>query len=305
MSELLPDLNNISLDHWDQPIFQQHGLLVHVLRLDKIHPDISGNKWFKLKYYLEAAKKADKKKLVSFGGAYSNHLLALAAAASINGFASAAFIRGEEPRDWSQTLQAAVEYGMELRFLPRADYDEKKKLVFLNRAGNTTPDEIIIPEGGAGQEGVRGAEEILSCILTGTYTHIFVAAGTGATLAGIINSAGADQKIIGVSVLKGTHDYEPLHLEWLKNRDDLKNVQVIHDDHFGGYAKGSKALYAFMNRVYIESCIPTDFVYTGKLFYSVERMAALNAFPPGSRILVIHTGGIQGNRSLSPDLLQF
>jgi 1-aminocyclopropane-1-carboxylate deaminase len=305
VADLLPALENISLDQWDQDVFRENDLQVDVLRLDKIHPEISGNKWFKLKNYLLQAKQENKKKLVSFGGAYSNHLIALAEFSRLYGFSSAAFIRGEEPVRLSHTLQAAKKRGMELRFLPRREYQEKKQSVFLTGHANPETAELLIPEGGAGKAGIRGAAEILSCLPTAHYSHICCAVGTGATLAGLVNSAGPDQKIFGVSVLKGTIDFEPLQDSWITLPASLKNVQLIHEDHFGGYAKTSKSLFNFMNRVFSESGIPTDFVYTGKLFFSVERMAAGKIFPAGSRILVLHTGGLQGNRSLAPGLLQF
>jgi 1-aminocyclopropane-1-carboxylate deaminase len=321
VTTISPDLKYISLDHWDHVIFRQHNLQVDVLRLDKIHPDISGNKWFKLKYYLERARETNKHNLISFGGAYSNHLLALAAAAKIYGFASQGMIRGDEPARLSHTLLAAKEYGMELRFLSRVDYNRQKNYAAiknqvdkepekLDEIKTNTPEEnetdaLLIPEGGAGIEGLRGAEEILSGISTDMYTHVCCAAGTGTTMAGLINGAGLNQIIIGVSVLKGTRDFEPLNISWIKNREIIKNVQMIHSCHFGGYAKYTKSLIDFMNRIFAETGIPTDFVYTGKLFYSIVRMAELKAFPARSRILVLHSGGLQGNRSLTPGLLQF
>jgi 1-aminocyclopropane-1-carboxylate deaminase len=300
-----PDLENISLDFWDHVAFRESDLQVEVLRLDKIHPEISGNKWFKLKYYLERARQENKHKLISFGGAYSNHLLALGAAARLNGFSSIGIIRGEEPGHLSHTLLALKECGMELRFLSRAEYTLKKKSAALNEWDDTETDALVIPEGGAGMEGVRGAGEILSRLSKNNYSHICCAAGTGATLAGIINCAAPDQQILGVSVLKGTRDHKPLNPAWIKNPAGKQNLQMIHDGHFGGYAKYTKPLIDFMNRTYAESGIPTDFVYTGKLFFSVARMAALRAFPAGSRILVIHSGGLQGNHSLPPGQLQF
>jgi 1-aminocyclopropane-1-carboxylate deaminase/D-cysteine desulfhydrase-like pyridoxal-dependent ACC family enzyme len=301
----MPDLNTISLDPWDHAGFRENDLQVDVLRLDKIHPEISGNKWFKLKYYLEKARRANKQKLISFGGAYSNHLLALAVAAKTNGFSSIGIIRGEEPALLSHTMIITKEYGMELRFHSRRDYNQKKKSAALQDWDENDPDALMIPEGGEGLEGILGAEEILPRVPHNLYSHICCAVGTGTTLAGVINSAGPNQKIIGVSVLKGTRDFEPLNLSWLKNPSAIQNVQMIHADHFGGYAKYTETLIDFMNRVFAESGIPTDFVYTGKLLYSVDRMASMQAFPAGSRILVLHTGGLQGNRSLAPGLLQF
>jgi len=330
-----PDLKNVSLDDWDNPVFQENDLKVSVLRLDKIHPLISGNKWFKLKYYLEEARKSNKNTLASFGGAYSNHLLAVSAAAHVNGFSSLGFVRGEEPATLSFTLQAAKEQGMELRFLSRRDYELKKKSIsgiwYEGETGNTltaSPDSenkmilngsigiydktehhnsgiFLIPEGGGGKEGVRGAEEILSVVPIQNYSHICCAVGTGTTLAGIVNSAASHCKIVGVSVLKGTRLFEPMNLSWIKNKTDLENVQMIHSEHFGGYAKYTAPLLDFMNRIFAESGIPTDFVYTAKLFYAIDRMVAMKSFPAQSRILIIHTGGLQGNHSLAPGRLQF
>jgi 1-aminocyclopropane-1-carboxylate deaminase/D-cysteine desulfhydrase-like pyridoxal-dependent ACC family enzyme len=305
VSSIVPSLNNISLDSWDHVSFRKHDLKTDVLRLDKIHPEISGNKWFKLKYYLERAVLTQKDKLISFGGAYSNHLLALAAAARLYGFASVGLIRGEEPDILSPVLVTLKQFGMELRFLSRAEYDRQKKSLRLSELEEYEQQSLLIPEGGGGRDGVRGAEEILKDFPIEKYTHICCAVGTGTTLAGIINSTSAYQKKIGVSILKGTRHLEPLSPEWITFPGDLDNVQMIHEDHFGGYARYTKDLITFMNQTYASSGIPTDFVYTGKLFYSVVRMAEINAFPAGSRILILHTGGLPGNRSLAPGLLQF
>jgi 1-aminocyclopropane-1-carboxylate deaminase len=298
-------LRNISLDHWVHHHFRKHDLKVEVLRLDKIHPEISGNKWFKLKYYLQKARQQDIQQLVSFGGAYSNHLLALAAGARMAGFASLGLIRGEEPTNWSPMLISARKSGMDIRFLSRALYDRYKHGDLPMDLEGVQENALLIPEGGGGPEGVRGAEEILSTVDIHPYTHFICAVGTGTTLAGIINSTGSHQKKIGVSVLKGTTGWEPLNQDWVKNPTKLDNVQMIHEDHFGGYAKYSKVLLDFMNELYKTSGIPTDFVYTAKLFYSVVRMAEMKSFLPGSRLLVLHTGGLSGNDSLRPELLEF
>jgi 1-aminocyclopropane-1-carboxylate deaminase len=313
MATMLPDLQNICLDHWNDVIFQKNNLHVDVLRLDKTHTEISGNKWFKLKYYLERAGKTNKKKLISLGGPYSNHLLALAVAANIKGFSSLGLIRGEEPAKLSHTLTIAKDYGMELRFLSRTDYNREKKshaakVRFEDDHYNydgIEQEAMFIPEGGAGIEGRQGAGEILSMVSVNGYSHIGCAVGTGTTLAGIVNCARSNQKIIGVSVLKGSRDFGPLDISWIKKKSRLEDIQMIHDGHFGGYAKYSKSLIDFMNRIYSDTGIPTDFVYTAKLFHSIIRMAAQKKFPAGSRILVLHTGGLQGNLSLRPSGLQF
>ncbi len=312
MTEIVPDLKNISLEKWNHSVFRQNRLEADVLRLDKIHPEISGNKWFKLKYYLEKAKRANQLSLASFGGAYSNHLLALAASARINGFRSIGFVRGEEPTRLSQMLISARELGMELRFLSRNDYNQQKKIssfspqnVFSSDKTDESTDTLLIPEGGAGLEGVRGSEEILNLVPVEKYTHICVAAGTGTTLAGLLNGSLPAQKLIGVSVLKGGRDLEPLDTTWIKTKESLDRVHVVQEDHFGGYAKHNGQLLDFMNEIFSESGIPTDFVYTGKLFFSVIRLVKMGLFSPGSRILVLHTGGLQGNRSLAAGLLAY
>ena len=305
MAHIFSALDTIGLSHWDHVIFRKFDLQVDVLRLDQLHPVISGNKWFKLKYYLERAKHEEKNKLVSFGGAYSNHLIALAEASRLYGFSSAAYIRGEERDNLSHTLKEAMEMGMELRFLSRRDYDEKKKTAFATPYENHESRELLIPEGGAGREGVKGATEILSLVPAIPHAYICCAVGTGTTLAGLINGAGPKQKVIGVSVLKGTSGIEPVQRSWLLNSAPLENVFMIHEDHFGGYAKTSRILLDFMNRIFSESGIPTDFVYTGKLFYSIVRLASENFFQAGSRILVLHSGGLQGNRSLAPGSLVY
>ena len=305
MDRYLPDLKKISLDVWDHPVFRENQLRVEILRLDKIHPEISGNKWFKLKYYLEKAIRANKRNLVSFGGAYSNHLLALAAIAKLNGLNSTGIIRGEEPPVYSPTLSSAIAFGMKLQFLSRSLFDLKKKSASIYETDDNESDSLWIPEGGASYEGIRGAEEILSEISYSAYSHICCAVGTGVTLAGLINSSDPHQIKIGVSVLKGTRGLEPMQMSWIKNPSAIERVQMIHDSHFGGYARKTNSLVDFMNRIYTESGIPTDFVYTGKLFHSIIRIAAEKAFLSGSRILVLHTGGLQGNRSFAPGVLQF
>jgi 1-aminocyclopropane-1-carboxylate deaminase/D-cysteine desulfhydrase-like pyridoxal-dependent ACC family enzyme len=303
--DLPPGFGKTSVDQWDHKVFREKDIRVDVLRLDKIHPEISGNKWFKLQYYLQQARQEKKTKLVSFGGAYSNHLIALAETCRLYGFSSSAFIRGEEPVKWSHTLKSVKDKGMELHFLSRQDYQDLKKRVLAGEFENEESDELFVQEGGAGKKGIQGAEEILPQIPYLHYSHICSAAGTGTTLAGVTNSAGSQQKIVGVSVLRGTKNIEPLQESWLNKPACVHQVEMIHEYHFGGYAKYSKTLLDFMNEVYSETGIPTDFVYTGKLFYAVVQLASGNKFPGGSQILVLHTGGLQGNLSLPQGILAF
>jgi 1-aminocyclopropane-1-carboxylate deaminase/D-cysteine desulfhydrase-like pyridoxal-dependent ACC family enzyme len=305
MMDSAVNLEHISLDPLDLQYFRQNQLSVSVLRLDKIHPEISGNKWFKLKYHIESAALLGKKRLISFGGPYSNHIVALAFAAYSRGFSSTGFIRGEKPPVLSPSLFTALKYGMDLRFLTRETYLQKEDPAFLTSLQSAYPEALIIPEGGAGEAGIRGASEILSITETGEFAYVFCAVGTGTMLAGLIDAAAPHQQIAGISVLKGTRGFLPMSPGWVKSKEKLNRVSLIHDYHFGGYAKKTPLLLDFMNEVYDTSGIPTDFVYTGKLFYAVADLARTNYFPRESRILIIHSGGLQGNLSLPPDQLHF
>jgi 1-aminocyclopropane-1-carboxylate deaminase len=285
--------------------FRTGGLDVHVLRLDKIHPEISGNKWFKLKYYLEAASTQRKEKLISFGGPYSNHLVALASAAHASGFSSLGFVRGERPAALSHTLLAAMKYGMDLQFISREMYRQKNDPAFLTTLAAEHPNALVIPEGGLGDAGIRGAGEILSLADFTGFSHIACAVGTGTTIAGLLTAARPGQRLIGISVLRGTRGIEPLQSAWLQNGDAENNLEIIHDYHFGGYAKYQPALLDFMNDLYDRQRIPSDFVYTGKLFFAVAALAGKKYFPGGSRLLLLYSGGLQGNGSLPRGLLHF
>jgi 1-aminocyclopropane-1-carboxylate deaminase len=276
--------------------FFETALDISVLRLDKIHPVISGNKWFKLRYYLEDAKAKGKKSILTFGGAWSNHIIATATAGKLNGFNTVGIIRGEEPAVLSPTLLNAKAEGMQLVFIPRTEYSEKNI-----PAAFRTDEHYIIHEGGYGELGAAGAATILDG-LTETHTHICCAAGTGTTAAGIANAAKGRQ-IIAISVLRNNHSMQGM-IESLLAPGTVA-PELIHDYHFGGYSKYQPALLQFMNELYQHTQIPTDFVYTGKLFYAVRDLIQKNFFPSGSRILLIHSGGLQGNLSLRKGTLMF
>jgi 1-aminocyclopropane-1-carboxylate deaminase len=276
--------------------FFETSLEVAVLRLDKIHPVISGNKWFKLRFYLEDAKAKGKKILLTFGGPWSNHIIATAAAGQKNGFSTIGIIRGEEPVTLSPTLINARNYGMRLVFVPRDEYTKKN-------IPSTLPEEdcYIINEGGYGSLGAAGAATMLDGLVE-SYTHICCAAGTGTMAAGLANSA-KESKVVAISVLKNNHSLEGMIRALLTN-DALPPV-LNHEYHFDGYAKYQPALLEFMNKLYQHTKIPTDFVYTGKLFYAVQDLVHKNFFPSHSRILLIHSGGLQGNLSLRKGTLMF
>ncbi|WP_201749693.1 1-aminocyclopropane-1-carboxylate deaminase/D-cysteine desulfhydrase [Chitinophaga vietnamensis] len=272
-----------------------------MLRLDLLHPEISGNKWFKLKHNLEAAKAAGKDTIVTFGGAYSNHIAATAVACNIAGLKSVGIIRGERAPVLSHTLIQAQENGMHLIFVPRTDYHSKADTT---RITGLTDNYYVIPEGGHNALGALGCEEILSLFPTGDFTHILCATGTGTTLAGLINSALPQQHVMGVAVLKGAQYLEKEITDLLKPTASA-TWELLHDYHGGGYAKISPGLIDFMNHLYAETAIPTDIIYTGKLVMAFREMLQQQAFPAGSKVLLIHTGGLQGNLSQTPGVLSF
>lgn len=278
------------------PFLSRNDVTVHVLRTDKIHPVISGNKWFKLRFYLQEAMQQNKKRIVTFGGAYSNHIVATAAACKMQGLQSIGIIRGEEPKHYSHTLNDALDYGMQFIFLSRSNY--KHKLIPKNFI---TEDDYIISEGGYGRAGAAGAATIK--YEKDAFDMVCCAVGTGTWMAGLINSKSRDAEMLGISVMKNNHDLEKLVLNLL--HDTSQKVNILHDFHFGGYAKYTPELMAFMNQFYAQTLIPTDFVYTAKLFYGVNRLIEKKYFKAGSRILVIHCGGLQGNLSLPEGMLIF
>ncbi|MEZ5035724.1 MAG: pyridoxal-phosphate dependent enzyme [Chitinophagaceae bacterium] len=289
---------NISTDTINLPILQEKNITLDVLRLDTIHPVISGNKWFKLKYYLEEAKLESKKTLLSFGGAWSNHILATAAAARLVGLNSIGLIRGETKKFESGTLQEARKLGMQLFFFDRENYRQKIIPTAIHQ------EEIyVIPEGGYGEKGAAGAASILSYSSKKDYTHIVCAAGTGTMAAGLLQAILPSQHLVAVSVLKNYTNLEKDILSIAKNK--FHSISVVHDYHFGGYAKQKPELIDFMNDFYKETAIPTDFVYTGKLAFAIMDLVKKNYFLPGYKILMIHSGGLQGNRSLSKGTLIF
>jgi 1-aminocyclopropane-1-carboxylate deaminase len=276
---------------------------VDVLRLDLVHAVISGNKWFKLKEYLKEAQTLNKKLLLTFGGAYSNHLVATALAASLHGFESIGIVRGEKPAILSHTLSEAINYGMNVYFISREDFRQRKIPPEIIHQYNKD-DFYIIDEGGYGAMGVNGAKEILQHTNTSVYTHIMVAVGTGTTAAGLIESSSQHQIVLGVSSLKNNYSLQG-SIEKFISEENKNRLTLIHDYHFGGYAKFTKPLIDCMNEWYRLAGIPSDFVYTGKLFFAVKDMLEKNYFSPKSKILIIHSGGLQGNQSLPNGTLIF
>ena len=292
------------------PIDQLHveaylskGVKVSMLRLDKIHPEISGNKIFKLHYFLEEAIASSHKTIITFGGAWSNHLSATAYACSISGVKSIGFVRGEEPKSYSHTLRFCSEKGMQLQFISRDLFKNIGTREFIDNLKNTFGAHTLIPEGGFSIFGASGAEKITSLITNKNYTHVCCPIGTATTFAGIINGVPDNIKVMGFSVLKNLYDISD-RLKTLKV-DPSRNFIFNGGYHFGGYAKKTDELIMFINQFYEGNKIPLDFVYTGKMMFGTDDLISKDYFARGSNILCIHTGGLQGNQSLPAGTLNF
>jgi 1-aminocyclopropane-1-carboxylate deaminase len=295
---------SIKIDSISSPLFKEKEIELLVARLDLIHPIVSGNKLFKLHYFIEAAKSAKKSTIVTLGGAYSNHLAATAYHCRSVGLKSIGLVRGELPAKISYTLLTCEDNGMQLIFLDRKEYP------FINedwiaKLLNTSPSQFaFIPEGGYHPLGADGASMIMTELNELNATHICTAVGTATTLAGIISSSNDDTKIIGVPVLKGMTDIEK-RISFLLNNKPYNKPLILNEYHFGGYAKKSETLIQFMNDFYKDYSIPTDFVYTGKMMFAIIEKIKTDYFPQRSRILCLHTGGLQGNASLPEHTLVF
>jgi 1-aminocyclopropane-1-carboxylate deaminase len=292
-----------------------------ILRLDKLHPIVSGNKWFKLRYYIEDAIANKATTIASFGGPYSNHLVALAFAAKENNLKSIGYVRATKEDAITPSLQEALAYGMQLEFIGRTDFQAiKNDLLNVNKSldnnyknnksNNVDINEgfaieqgvYYINEGGYGALGAKGAATILNEHCK-NFTTIIAAVGTGTMLAGLIQAAAPHQHIIGIPILKNEASIEAEIKTLLK--ESTKPFTLIRDFHQGGYAKTNPALISFMNQLWETEKIPSDIVYTGKLLMAVDSLLKENYFKAGTKLLVIHSGGLQGNRSLPAGTLVF
>ena len=262
-----------------------------VKRLDLIHPQISGNKFFKLKYNLLAAKQQNLNQVLTFGGAYSNHIAATAYAAHYFGFQSIGVIRGEElaKQALNPTLQTAQDFGMQLHFVSRAEYRLRHEVEYLQQLKQRYPNTWIIPEGGTNQLAIQGTKEILSADDRENYDVICCAVGTGGTIAGIIESSSDQQHILGFSALKGDflkHDIQ----QWTNKT----NWSLTDKYCCGGYAKTNSELLQFMQQFEQQYAVPLEQVYTAKMMMGLFDLIQQGNFPVNTRILAIHTGGLQG-----------
>ena len=271
-------------------------ITLHIKREDLIHPFISGNKFRKLKYNLIKANEEKKTKLLTFGGAFSNHIAAVAYAGKENNFETIGIIRGEELESQiseNPTLQFAHECGMKLLFVSREEYKNKTTDLFLEKLQKRYGDFYLIPEGGANSLAVKGCEEILTQE-DSQFSHVCCSIGTGGTISGLINASQMPQKIIGFPSLKGDFLSEDIRKFALKS-----NWELVTDYHFGGYGKINEELVGFINDFYQQTKIPLDPVYTGKMMFGIIELIENGFFPKGAKILAIHTGGLQGIKGMN------
>ena len=268
-----------------------NNISLYIKREDLLHPIISGNKFRKLKYNLEEAKNQNQKVLLTFGGAFSNHIVAVAGAGKEFDFETIGVIRGEELHDKiaeNPSLLQAQQLGMKFSFVSREQYRLKETSDFIEELRKEFGDFYLIPEGGTNELAIKGCEEILS-YSDSEFTHICTSVGTGGTITGIINSSNVNQNIIGFSSLKG--DFLQNDIAKFANK---QNWSVNCEFHFGGYGKVTDELINFINNFYLEHHIHLDPIYTGKMMFGILNLIENNYFPPNSKIVAIHTGGLQG-----------
>lgn len=281
--------------------FNIHNVLFYMKREDKIHPIISGNKYRKLKYNILEAQNQNSKTLLTFGGAYSNHIAAVASAGKEFGFKTIGVIRGEELAckiSENPTLSFAQNCGMQFKFISREVYRTKTTLSFLNTLKNELGNFYLIPEGGTNELATKGCEEIL-IEEDKTFDIICSPVGTGGTISGIINASQPHQKILGFPALKG--DFLQKEIGKFTSKS---NWELVTDYHFGGYAKINSTLVEFINRFKQEYNIPLDPIYTGKMMFGIFDLIKKGYFKKGAKILAIHTGGLQGIDGMNIKLKQ-
>ncbi|WP_166967466.1 1-aminocyclopropane-1-carboxylate deaminase/D-cysteine desulfhydrase [Yeosuana marina] len=280
---------------------KKYGVELLLKREDEIHPFISGNKYRKLKYNIEEARKLNYKTLLTFGGAYSNHIAAAAFAGKEFGFKTIGIIRGDELRDKineNPTLSFAEACGMQFKFVSRELFRTKHTKEFIEKLKEEFGDFYLLPEGGTNVLAIRGCEEILTDE-DASVDYVCCAIGTGGTISGLINSSQPDQQVLGFPALKGSFLKEDISKFVSK-----QNWSLITEYHFGGYAKINTELIDFINQFKQENNIQLDPVYTGKMMFGIFDLLEKGYFSKGSKILAIHTGGLQGIAGMNNILKQ-
>lgn len=290
----------------NQFIIQKNGVEVFLKREDLLHPLVSGNKFRKLKYNFQEAKKQAKDTILTFGGAFSNHIVATSAAAKLSQLKSVGVIRGEElggenleqTLSHNETLRNAKEMGMQLLFVDRETYRNKDNPTYIDALKRKLGDFYLVPEGGTNDLAVKGCEEILS-ETDKDFNVICCPVGTGGTVSGIINSSHEQHYILGFSALRGDFLKDEVNQRVKKN-----NWEIIIDYHFGGYAKVDRTLIDFINDFKTNYKVLLDPIYTGKMMYGIFDRIEKGEFPKNTRILAIHTGGLQGISGINKKLIK-
>jgi len=299
------------LQQLTNPLLDNAKVRLFVKRDDLIHPQFGGNKWRKLKYNLIQAKNNNVDTLLTFGGAWSNHIYATAAAGKHFGFKTIGLIRGEKHQPLNPTLSFAKECGMQLHYLDRKQYRQKNDTSFKNELLDQYGEVYLLPEGGSNRLALKGCEEIVHETMTQLqqpFDVICCASGTGATLAGLVSAMATDKNAhkkmaIGFSALKGGEflSSEVSNLLGYNAEDNLPstNWRIESNYHFGGYAKINDDLIHFMKDFQAQYNITLDAVYTAKMFYGLFELIKANTFKPDSIIVAVHSGGLQGNKGFN------
>ncbi len=294
---------NDLLEEVHHPLLAQKKVRLLISREDLQHPQISGNKWYKLKHNIAQAKASGVRRLVSFGGAYSNHLHALAYAGQLNDMETVGLVRGELIEPLNATLSDAVQWGMKLIAVSRAEYRSRHDASAMQRFAAPFMPCMVIPEGGANCLAVRGCSKIAQNIETQMedVDYLCVPCGTGATLAGLVSGlTNSNTQVLGFSALKGLLDIEEKVAKLLCSVNAGMDIswQINHQYHCGGFARVSPELVSFLDEWQAFSDIPLEPIYTGKMLFGLFQLIEADYFPGGSNIVAIHTGGLQGRRGM-------
>jgi len=288
-------IENTPLEEVNDPFLKEKRISLLIKREDLNHPQMSGNKWHKLKYNIQEAKEQGKDTLLTFGGAYSNHIYAAAAAGKIFNLNTIGIIRGEEHNPLNPTLSFAKENGMRIYYLDRGLYRNKNSPIILDDLIKKFGDFYLLPEGGTNEFAVKGCSEIIGKIVK-DFDYVCCPCGTGGTLAGLIAGLNGSKFALGFAVLKGASFLKENVNSLLKSAKDppTENWDINLDYHFGGYAKFNKNLLEFMERFSSLTGIPIEPIYTGKMLFGIYDLISNGFFKQETRIVAIHTGGLQG-----------
>ena len=294
----------IEFDEINATFIEDAGVSLSIMRLDKIHQSVSGNKLFKLHFYVENCLKTTHKTMLTFGGAYSNHLAATAYLCKIKNIKCIGVVRGLAPKTLSHTLEYCKANGMILEFVDYETYKNTSNVSFIKFIENKYEAFTLVPEGGYGIDGAKGAALIMDLLKNKNATHICTSVGTATTLAGLIMNCDFVDKIIAVPAIKNMDDIEN-RLKALNVNYSKEKLAIFPEYHFGGYAKHTPQLLEFMNNFYTTHKIPLDFIYTSKMIYAIFDKIKVGYFSKGSKIICLHTGGLQGNLSFAANTLIF